>query len=72
MQPVADPKSKSACPSASDSWESSAFGSIFDQEFLLDCFGEDGPEIRTRLLHSILAVRLCQMIHVRLELKLVD
>src|SRR5258707_859981 len=47
-------------------------GRVLDEELLLDCFVEHGLEIRACLLHPILAVGLCQMVHMRLELKLVD
>jgi len=48
-------------------------GRIFDQELLLHCFIEDGPEIRARLLlNSVLRVSANQIIQVRLQRQLVD
>ena len=47
-------------------------GRILDHKLLLYCFIEDGLEIRPRLLHSILAMRPHQMVHMRLQLKFID
>ncbi len=68
----ADPKSEPACPSASDFWESSASGWIFDEEFPLDCFVEDGLEIGSGLFDPVLEIALRKIVHVRLQRRFVD
>jgi hypothetical protein len=47
-------------------------GWILDEKLLLDCFIEDGLEVRACLLDPILAIRLRQVVDMRLQFKLVD